>query len=312
VKLSEEQQPRIGVITIGRSPRPDVLAELMRRLEAVQYDEFATFDEVSDETLAKHVPEPDDAVFFARLAENDHVVLSVDFVERQVERLVARVDQLNYDLIVVAATALFAPLRTRTPIVHGQRAVDAWMSAFVSGNLTIGLVYPLSQQGGQLATFNHATQLRSAHASLRGGYSERLTEAAAGVSAADLIVMHSVGYTESMALQVARETNKPVVTARWIIAAAIQLRLGEIMGRFVGSTVDGYTGVELLKNLTEARTVLTPREQEVMAQALEGKPNKVIGRVLNISYRTVELHRARAMAKLGANSVTELIRRALI
>jgi protein AroM len=228
-----------------------------------------------------------------------------------VELLVARVDQMIYDLIVVAATALFAPLRAHTPVVNGQRAVDAWVSALVFGNFTIGLIYPLSQQGGQLATFDHTTQLRSAHASIRRGYSERLTEAAAGVSAADLIVMHSVGYTESMALQVARETEKPVVTARRIIAAAVQIRLGEIMGRSIGPTVDGYTGIELLKNLADAQTLLTPREQEVMAQALEGKPNKAIGRALNISYRTVELHRARAMAKLGANSITELIRRAL-
>jgi FixJ family two-component response regulator len=79
-----------------------------------------------------------------------------------------------------------------------------------------------------------------------------------------------------------------------------------------GSTVDDYTGTELLKNLAEAQTVLTPREHEIMALALEGWPNKVIGTVLNISYRTVELHRARAMAKLRASSITELIRCALI
>jgi protein AroM len=56
---------------------------------------------------------------------------------------------------------------------------------------------------------------------------------------------------------------------------------------------------------------LTLRERQVLAQVLEGRSNKVIGRALKISYRTVEIHRARAMTKLRVISVTQLIRRAL-
>ncbi|MFX7776299.1 LuxR C-terminal-related transcriptional regulator, partial [Acinetobacter baumannii] len=55
-----------------------------------------------------------------------------------------------------------------------------------------------------------------------------------------------------------------------------------------------------------------PREREVLELVLEGGANKLIARSLSISHRTVEIHRARAMAKLGATSVTELIRRALM
>jgi DNA-binding CsgD family transcriptional regulator len=224
-----------------------------------------------------------------------------------VARLVVRLDDLGYDLIVIAATALFAPLRARTPIVHGQRAVDAWVAALVVGDLKIGLIYPLPRQGDQLATFEHRTQFQSAHAGINGGYSEHLTEAAGGVSAADLIVMHSIGYTEAMAQLIVREGGKPVVTARRIIAAAIRLRLSEIVGRSIGPIIDSYTGFELLKRLPESEALLTLRERQV----LEGRSNKVIGRALKISYRTVEIHRARAMTKLRVISVTQLIRRAL-
>lgn len=52
---------------------------------------------------------------------------------------------------------------------------------------------------------------------------------------------------------------------------------------------------------------LTPREAEVMEQLSEGKANKVVGIDLGISERTVELHRARMMKKLGIRSVAELI-----
>ncbi|GAB3260808.1 response regulator transcription factor [Chitinimonas naiadis] len=51
---------------------------------------------------------------------------------------------------------------------------------------------------------------------------------------------------------------------------------------------------------------LTPREQEVMALFLEGKLNKQIADELDISMKTVEVHRARVLEKMGVKSAVEL------
>ncbi len=51
---------------------------------------------------------------------------------------------------------------------------------------------------------------------------------------------------------------------------------------------------------------LTPREQEVMQLVLAGKFNKVIADELNISMRTVEVHRSRVFEKMGVRSAVEL------
>ncbi|MEF8730698.1 MAG: response regulator [Candidatus Accumulibacter meliphilus] len=53
---------------------------------------------------------------------------------------------------------------------------------------------------------------------------------------------------------------------------------------------------------------ISPRELEVLRLVVKGCPNKVIARELGISARTVEVHRAHAMQKLGASSVAELVR----
>ncbi len=53
---------------------------------------------------------------------------------------------------------------------------------------------------------------------------------------------------------------------------------------------------------------LTRREREVLAAAAEGLPNKLIGQRLKISYRTVEVHRYRALKKIGAKNVSEAVR----
>ncbi len=53
---------------------------------------------------------------------------------------------------------------------------------------------------------------------------------------------------------------------------------------------------------------LTPRERQVLDCLLAGKPNKIIAAELGISPRTVEVHRARVMEKLGVHSLPELVR----
>jgi FixJ family two-component response regulator len=53
---------------------------------------------------------------------------------------------------------------------------------------------------------------------------------------------------------------------------------------------------------------LTPREHEVLKLLVSGKQNKVMAAELGVSQRTVEIHRARVMEKMEANSVAQLVR----
>lgn len=55
-------------------------------------------------------------------------------------------------------------------------------------------------------------------------------------------------------------------------------------------------------------TALSQREREVMNCVVAGLDNKTIGQRLGISPRTVEVHKSRLMAKLGARTLVDLIR----
>ena len=70
---------------------------------------------------------------------------------------------------------------------------------------------------------------------------------------------------------------------------------------------------ERRQEITERETIrarinsLTPRERQVLDMILEGKANKVIAIDLELSQRTVEIHRARVMEKMQARSLATLV-----
>ncbi|HTE41895.1 MAG TPA: LuxR C-terminal-related transcriptional regulator [Steroidobacteraceae bacterium] len=66
-----------------------------------------------------------------------------------------------------------------------------------------------------------------------------------------------------------------------------------------------------LNAIRERLVSLTPREREVMDLVVQGKANKVIAGDLNLSQRTVEIHRAHVMEKMNAASLAHLVRMVL-
>jgi len=57
---------------------------------------------------------------------------------------------------------------------------------------------------------------------------------------------------------------------------------------------------------------LSPRERQVLDGLLKGYPNKTIAYDLSLSPRTVEVHRSAVMAKMGAKSLSHLVRMAML
>jgi DNA-binding CsgD family transcriptional regulator len=68
--------------------------------------------------------------------------------------------------------------------------------------------------------------------------------------------------------------------------------------RGIGDHAEAFCGHELL----------TGRERAVLTLIVEGESSKEIGRVLGISPRTVDFHRANILEKLGARNIADLIR----
>ena len=62
----------------------------------------------------------------------------------------------------------------------------------------------------------------------------------------------------------------------------------------------------------ERLALLTERERQIFNRMVQGDPNKVIAAKLEISPRTVEIHRAHVMEKLQVKNLSQLIKMAIL
>jgi FixJ family two-component response regulator len=103
----------------------------------------------------------------------------------------------------------------------------------------------------------------------------------------------------AMKLGAADVVGKPIDTEHLLTSVRDALRRDVHVGAMDG----GRRTVEV-----RGFAQLTPREREVLQLITEGRSNKEAGRMLGISPRTIEVHRARVMEKLGARNTADLMR----
>ena len=107
------------------------------------------------------------------------------------------------------------------------------------------------------------------------------------------------GAVEAMKYGATDVITKPFDTERFVRSVRDALRRDVHVGALQG----GRRPVEI-----RGFNQLTPREREVLQLVTNGQSNKEAGRDLGISPRTVEVHRARVMEKLGARNTADLMR----
>lgn len=63
-----------------------------------------------------------------------------------------------------------------------------------------------------------------------------------------------------------------------------------------------------IENIRRRLGTLTPREREILSFMVDGKPSKLVATTLQISPKTVDVHRSHVLEKMGVNSIAELVK----
>ena len=84
------------------------------------------------------------------------------------------------------------------------------------------------------------------------------------------------------------------------------------LGRAFERVRDDQSAIHERAEIRERLATLSPRERDVLRGLVAGQANKVMAIELGINHRTVEVYRANLMSKMGAASLSELVRMAII
>ena len=138
--------------------------------------------------------------------------------------------------------------------------------------------------------------------------------------------MPGISGLEALELIEAKQIREPVivVTGHGDVPAAVRaLKLGaldfiekpcndNLLIQKVNHAIelDHYNRAERSRDdqITRAYASLTDRERDVLRLLVEGNSNKEVARLLDLSPKTIERHRANIMRKLGVGSFAELVR----
>ena len=217
-----ERKKRVAFVTIGQSPREDVLPEMLAQIGGgIEPAEIGLLDGLSREEIARLTPIGDGYRLVSRLRDGSEVVIAKDWAERRLQEVIEELDGNGFDLIVLLCTGSFPHQRSRTLLVEAGRVVDHLVDALSEDGRVVGVMLPNARQvGAYERSSNGQAPTVATHASPYGD--SRFPDAVNELKDADLIVMHCMGYDAAMKAEVARLSGKPVLLSRGLVAAVAQ------------------------------------------------------------------------------------------
>jgi protein AroM len=218
---------RIAFVTIGQSPRIDVVPALLESVTTpIESHEFGVLDDMDDAAIDALAPLSDEPRLVSRLRTGREVVMNHTAVEFRLGKLLFEVDERGFDLIVLLCTGRFPAWRLRTPFIEPQHVVNHFAEGLATVAGSVGIMLPDAQQAETFGRIGALpTRFAAASPYLPDPGDAALRAAARTLADTGLIVMHCIGYTEEMRHVAAQASRRPVLVARRLVATAIDLLL---------------------------------------------------------------------------------------
>ena len=218
----------LGIITIGQSPRDDVLPDFIRALGYTPIiEQRGLLDDLSAAQIAALAPTRAlDETLVTRLRDGTEVKLSEKRVIEMLPSAVEYLERRGAGLIALFCTGDFPPVESRVPVLYPSAILSAVVSALFasrkSRERTLCVVAPTREQYDMLAQKWRGAGCALAFETLSPYTSSpaEVSQCAARVARlqSDMIVLDCIGYTETLRATFAAATGVPVILPRALLA----------------------------------------------------------------------------------------------
>jgi len=214
---------RIGFVTIGQSPREDVLPEIAAHLPpGVEILEAGALDGLSQTEIERHKPRSPERTLVTRLTDGTEVHVDLEFIH---DRLVGCVRSLEgrVDLIAFICSGSLPRIPARVPVLFPHELLKGFLSA-LSFPGPLGVLVPAREQVEPMLDELSSWEVNAVGAGV-SPYTERegIKEAVEGLleQGAVAFLLNCFGYTERMKREVQAASGRPVIAVRSLLTRAL-------------------------------------------------------------------------------------------
>jgi len=223
---------KIGTLTIGQSPRVDVIPELKESIGfEVEIEERGVLDDLSYREIQNLHPEPDDYILVSRMKDGKEVKIAERHIIGRMKSCISDLEKANVDFIILLCTGEFSEeISSRKLILKPSRL----MKNMVKGILQRGTIAAIAPCIDQLQLMKKKwsniypdLQVIVEAVSPYTGMSEEIERVAERIAdtKTDLVILDCLGFDKRMKMIFRKITKKPVLLPRTL--------LGRIAGELI-------------------------------------------------------------------------------
>ena len=137
-------KPKIGAITIGQSPRTDIIPEIQPLLgHDVDIVEMGALDGLTLKEVEAFAPQEDDYILHTRMRDGTSVTIAERHILPRMQTCIDTLTQQGVELVVLLCTGKFPEFRSATLLIEPQKITDSVIMALAGEQHKIGIMTPL-------------------------------------------------------------------------------------------------------------------------------------------------------------------------
>lgn len=216
---------KIGMLTIGQSPRKDIIPALKEILgEGYEIVEAGALDGLTIEDIKSIEFGADDYLLVSRMRDGTEIRITKRFVLPLLQEKIHELEAKGVGLTVIMCTGKFPQFESRGLVVTPQEILKGVLNGTLKKG-RLGVVYPAREQTkGAASEFRReGVEVYTDHLSPYGGELElgnlanRLVE-----QDLDLIFLNCFGFTSNIKKALVEKTGRPVIQSNALIARVLK------------------------------------------------------------------------------------------
>lgn len=216
---------KIGVVTIGQSPRPDVIGE-MERILGKDYDilEKGALDDFTLEEVQNIKIKPGDGLLVTRMRDGTEVKITHDVVNPIMQKRIAELEAERVEIIFLLCTGRFPEFESNVLVVQPSNIIQGVTRAAIRKGRMASILPSMQQIGGSPREREEdglVTYLDSASPYGPIEEVEKLGDRLAKQNV-DLIVLSCMGFDNNHKRIIKEKTGKPVLQSSAMVARALK------------------------------------------------------------------------------------------